>query len=73
MGWRSLSSKLVGFSVLMTVTAMEALAQRIQWQPSVYKPPGQVVGTPEIDGPAGIAAIALLVSAGIVAYNRLRK
>lgn len=28
---------------------------------------------PEIDGPAGVAAIALLVSVGLVAYNRYRK
>jgi len=28
---------------------------------------------PEIDGPAGVAAIAVLVSAGIIAYSRLRK
>ncbi len=28
---------------------------------------------PEIDGPAGIAAIAVLVSAGMLAYRRLRK
>ena len=28
---------------------------------------------PEIDGPAGVAAVALLVSAGIIAYNRYKK
>ena len=28
---------------------------------------------PEIDGPAGVAAIAVLVSAGMLAYHRLRK
>jgi hypothetical protein len=28
---------------------------------------------PEIDGPAGIAALAVLVSAGLIAYNRYRK
>ena len=27
---------------------------------------------PEIDGPGGVAAIALLVSVGIIAYNRYR-
>ena len=32
-----------------------------------------VRSAPEIDGPAGIAAIAVLVSAGIMAYHRLRK
>lgn len=31
------------------------------------------VAAPEIDGPAGIGAIALLVSAGIVAYRRFSK
>jgi hypothetical protein len=28
---------------------------------------------PEIDGPAGIAALALLASVGLLAYNRIRK
>jgi hypothetical protein len=28
---------------------------------------------PEIDGPAGVAAIAVLVGAGLIAYNRYRK
>jgi hypothetical protein len=28
---------------------------------------------PEIDGPAGVSAIALLVSAGLIAYNRARQ
>jgi hypothetical protein len=32
-----------------------------------------VRNAPEIDGPAGIAAIAVLVSAGMMAYHRLRK
>jgi hypothetical protein len=27
---------------------------------------------PEIDGPAGISALALLVTAGIISYNRAR-
>jgi hypothetical protein len=30
-------------------------------------------GAPEIDGPAGIAALVLLVGAGLLAYNRFRK
>ena len=34
---------------------------------------GGPIGAPEIDGPAGVAAIALLVGAGIIAYNRYRK
>lgn len=28
---------------------------------------------PEIDGPGGVAAIALLVCAGLIAYNRFKK
>ena len=28
---------------------------------------------PEIDGPAGVAALALLVSVCLIAYNRFRK
>jgi hypothetical protein len=32
-----------------------------------------VCETPEIDGPAGVSAIALLVSAGMIAYNRVRQ
>ena len=34
---------------------------------------GGGVGAPEIDGPAGVAAIALLVSVGLIAYSRFRK
>ena len=31
------------------------------------------MATPEIDGPAGVAAVALLVSAGLIAYRRFKK
>jgi hypothetical protein len=34
---------------------------------------GGAASAPEFDGPGGVAAIALLVSAGIIAYNRYRK
>lgn len=35
---------------------------------------GNSVGSaPEFDGPGGIAAIALLVSVGLIAYHRFRK
>ncbi len=34
---------------------------------------GGRASAPEIDGPAGVAAIALLVGAGMIAYNRYRK
>ena len=35
--------------------------------------PGSGTSAPEIDGPGGIAAIALLVSVGMIAYNRYRR
>jgi hypothetical protein len=31
------------------------------------------VAAPEIDGPGGVAAIALLVSVGMIAYNRYKR
>lgn len=31
------------------------------------------VAAPEIDGPGGVAALALLVSAALIAYNRFRQ
>ena len=35
---------------------------------------GLVTGSaPEIDGPAGLAAIAVVLSVGLIAYNRYRK
>ena len=30
-------------------------------------------GAPEIDGPAGIAALVILISVGLLAYNRVKK
>jgi hypothetical protein len=34
---------------------------------------GPTTAAPEIDGTAGVAAIALLVSAAFIAYNRYKK
>ena len=34
---------------------------------------GLGASAPEIDGPAGVAAVALLVSAGLIAYRRFKK
>lgn len=33
----------------------------------------QNFSAPEIDGPAGISALALLVTAGVITYNRWRR
>lgn len=49
--------------------AGEASAQLAKWRGSEQP----ASSAPEIDGPAGIAAVALLVSAGIIAYNRFKK
>jgi hypothetical protein len=59
--------------VLLT-TASQVLAHRPGggWGPGPGGGGGPVAA-PEIDGPAGVAAIALLVSAGIIAYNRYKK
>ena len=59
----------VAFATLAfwAVAAAEAIAQ-------VRGPGGSGgVSAPEIDGPAGIAALVILVSAGLLAYNRFRK
>ncbi len=61
MSWQSLYIKTFVAAVSLTSIAGEAAA----W--------GYRVHAPEIDGPAGVAAVALLVSAGIMAYNRYRK
>ena len=34
---------------------------------------GSTASAPEFDGPGGVAAIALLVSAGLIAYHRYKK
>lgn len=52
--------------------AGEAAAQLAKWRGS-EQPTSPASSAPEIDGPAGIAAVALLVSAGIIAYNRFKK
>jgi hypothetical protein len=60
--WKSLHARVACAAALTTAFAAEALA---------FGP--RPKGVPEIDGPAGVAAIALLVSVGIVAYNRMRR
>lgn len=52
---------------MLIVSASEAFAQMPKG-----KGPGGPHAAPEIDGPAGIAAIAVLVGAGLIAYNRYR-
>lgn len=64
MAFKTLGYKVLGLSVTLSLMASEA---------SAFGPAVTTASAPEIDGPAGIAAIALLVSAGIVAYNRFKK
>lgn len=67
MSRKSVYAKVSAFAVTVAFYTGEVAAKSIVHP---VAPPSQV---PEIDGPAGIAALALLVSAGIVAYNRYRK
>jgi hypothetical protein len=53
---------------MLVVSVTEALAQ----MPKGKGGPRGPHAAPEIDGPAGIAAIAVLVGAGLIAYNRYR-
>lgn len=39
---------------------------------AMAKPPDGSGGAPELDGPGGIAAIAVVVSVALVLYNRSR-
>ena len=61
---------------LTTAVTSVALAQEQGGQPMaryvVQNSPGGV-SAPEIDGPGGIAAIALLVSVGLIAYQRYKR
>ena len=74
---RWMNSKAVKPALFMLmVSVAEALAQghgKGGGNSGNGKGNGGPVGAPEIDGPAGVAAIALLVGAGIIAYNRYRK
>lgn len=66
-------AKALGAAVFMSAAAVsEALAGGALGAGSGLGG-GTQASAPEIDGPAGVAAIALLVSAGLVAYNRFRK
>ena len=67
MSWKTMSVKFLSVSTPLILLATEALANPNREDGGGYG------SAPEIDGPAGIAAIALLVSVGLVAYNRYRK
>lgn len=54
--------RMVLAALAVWVAATEAAAQRVPWG-----------AAPEFDGPAGTAALVLLISAGLLAYNRFRK
>ena len=51
------------FALAMTLLIASAAPSLAFWRCEV----------PEIDGPAGVSAVALLVSAGMIAYNRIRQ
>jgi hypothetical protein len=60
---------------MLLVSMSEVLAQGKGAEKSGGKGGGNSggVSAPEIDGPAGIAAIAILVCGALIAFNRYRK
>jgi len=58
----SVASATLSFSVVVATTTTAYALER-----------GASTPVPEIDGPAGIAALALLACVGLIAYNRIRK
>lgn len=55
------------------MTARFVLSTLTFWMFAATEAVASARGAPEIDGPAGIAACALLISVGLLAYNRFRK
>jgi hypothetical protein len=72
---RSLSHVIVPALFMSAVSVSEAFAGAGWGAGSGFGGSGRggASSAPEIDGPAGVAAIALLVGAGLIAYNRFRK
>ena len=61
--WNRLAGIIAGATAPMLMLATEALARH----------PSHQGHAPEIDGPAGVAAISLLVGVGMIAYRRFKK
>lgn len=55
---------------LLAMSASQALASCVPWLPCTG---GGEAAAPEIDGAAGLAALALVASIAGVLYNRARK
>lgn len=66
----SLYTKAFLLGMVVSTSLANAQSFGVQRQGKVTPPSG---AAPEIDGPAGIAAVALLACAGIMAYRRFRK
>ena len=56
----------------MLVRSVFALTFGVVTAGSAFALGGTVKSAPEIDGPAGMSAMVLLVCAGLLAYNRLK-
>jgi hypothetical protein len=66
------AAQCMSFAAIMSfVMVHQAFAYGSFTPPST--PPPSAPAVPEFDGPGALAAIALLVSLGIVFYNKLRK
>lgn len=65
---KALQQSVIGlFALLMSVATASAATWTILTPPS-----SPTVSAPEIDGAAGISALAALISIGLMAYDRLK-
>ncbi len=74
MSWRSLCNKVLTAGMGLFLAGMQAhSAMALGGLIGNGNGSGGTGSAPEIDGPAGLAAIAVLMSVGLIAYNRFRK
>ena len=64
-------SRLTLGAAIATLTTVEAFAA--DGTGGLLQRAVRVVSSPEIDGPAGLAAMAVVGSIGLIVYRRLRK
>ncbi len=57
---------------MRTVNKLLLAASALLWSIPTASALSWDCGVPEIDGPAGISALAVLISAGVMAYERCK-
>jgi hypothetical protein len=65
-------SRLTLGAVVTALTTIEALAAG-DGTGGFFQRSIRVVSSPEIDGPAGLAAMAVVASMGLIAYRRFKR